>query len=338
MTFNELLNDSADAHTAWMLSTGTFSHTGVGGSNPGQRMARAGYVFTGSWTWGENLAWAGSTGAIDANAYVYTLHRNLFLSSGHRTNTMKEAFKEIGVGAAAAPFQGYNALIVTQNFAISGRPHLSRVLRITTPTATISIPWRRPGRHYAELTLNSTILDSAESWSSGGYSLGTTSTGVMQITFSGGGLGATMGATFTLGTTNAKIDLVNGNTIQASVSATLTDAALNLTLLGINGTTGTGNELANVIRGNSGANTLNGHGGNDKLDGAAGSDTYVWQTGDGSDTVNDTSTSLSETDILALTNVASTGVELYRLGNDLKIVILRPAKSLRSKTSSTRQH
>ncbi len=80
----------------------------------------------------------------------------------------------------------------------------------------------------------------------------------MHITFSGGGLGATMGATFTLGTTNAKLDLVNGNTIQASVSATLTDAALNLTLLGINGTNGTGNGLANIIKGNSGANTLKG--------------------------------------------------------------------------------
>ena len=126
---------------------------------------------------------------------------------------------------------------------------------------------------------------------SGGYSLETASTGVMHITFSGGGLGATMGATFALGTTNAKLDLVNGNTIQASVSATLTDAALNLTLLGINGTNGTGNALANIIKGNSGANTLEGRSGNDTLDGKAGGDTYLWQSGDGSDIVNDTSTS-----------------------------------------------
>ena len=323
LTFNELLNDSADAHTAWMLSTGTFSHTGVGGSNPGQRMASAGYVFAGSWAWGENLAWAGSTGAIDANAYVYTLHRNLFLSYGHRTNTMTEAFKEIGVGAAAAPFQGYNALIVTQNFATTGTTaFVTGVAYNDTDSNNFYSVGEGRGGITAELSLNSTILDSVASWSSGGYSLGTTSTGAMQITFSGGGLGATMGATFTLGTTNAKIDLVNGNTIQSSVSVTLTDAALNLTLLGINGTTGIGNELANVIRGNNGANSLIGHDGSDYLDGAAGSDTYVWQTGDGSDTVFDTSTSLSETDILVLTDVASTGVELYKLGNDLRIVIL----------------
>ncbi len=121
LTFNEFLNDSADAHTAWMMSTGTFSHTGSGGSNPGQRMAGAGYNFSGSpSTWGENLAWSGSSAAIDANAYVLTLHKNLFLSSGHRANTMKEAFKEIGVGATAGSFQGYNSLVVTQNFAVSG--------------------------------------------------------------------------------------------------------------------------------------------------------------------------------------------------------------------------
>ena len=131
-----------------------------------------------------------------------------------------------------------------------------------------------------------------------------------------------MGATFALGTTNVKIDLVNGNTIQASVSATLTDAALNLTLLGINGTNGTGNGLANIIKGNSGANTLEGRGGNDTLDGKAGGDTYLWQSGDGSDIINDTSISLSETDVLMLDQCgldrAST---LYKFGNDLKITI-----------------
>ena len=341
LTFNELLNDSADAHTAWMLSTGTFSHTGVGGSNPGQRMASAGYVFAGSWTWGENLAWSGSSGAIDANAYVYTLHRNLFLSSGHRTNTMKETYKEIGVGAAAAPFQGYNSLIVTQNFAASGTTaFVTGVIYNDTDSNNFYSVGEGQGGVTAELSFNSTVLDSAASWSSGGYSLGTTSTGVMQITFSGGGLGATMGATFTLGTTNVKVDLVNGNTIQSSVSATLTDAALNLMLLGINGTSGTGNGLNNVIQGTSGANaisgldgsdTLIGNAGNDTLvgglgvdtsDGGVGSDYYYWQSGDGSDTINDTSTSVSETDVLVLTDVASTGVEFHKFGNDLRITIL----------------
>ncbi|MEQ1519856.1 MAG: CAP domain-containing protein [Aestuariivirga sp.] len=327
LTFNEFLNDSADAHTAWMMSTGTFSHTGSGGSNPGQRMAGAGYNFSGSpSTWGENLAWSGSSAAIDANSYVLTLHKNLFLSSGHRTSTMKEAFKEIGVGATAGSFQGFNSLVVTQNFAVSGpASFVTGVAYNDTNGDNFYSVGEGQGGIAIELRLNSnsSLVESTDSWLSGGYSLETTSTGVMDITFSGGALGsAIMGATFLLGTTNAKLDLVNGNTIQASVSATLTDAALNLTLLGINGTNGTGNELANSIKGNSGANTLEGRGGTDTLDGKAGSDTYLWQSGDGADTVNDTSTSLSEIDVLSLTDVASTGVTLYRFGNDLKITVI----------------
>ncbi|MDO8377787.1 CAP domain-containing protein, partial [Phenylobacterium sp.] len=114
LTFNELLNDSADGHTAWMLSTGLFQHAGPGNNTAGQRMAAAGYNFSGSPSmWGENLAWAGSSAAIDVNAYVLTLHKNLFLSAAHRTSTMKEGFKEIGVGATAGSFGGYNSLVVT---------------------------------------------------------------------------------------------------------------------------------------------------------------------------------------------------------------------------------
>jgi RTX calcium-binding nonapeptide repeat (4 copies)/Haemolysin-type calcium binding protein related domain/Cysteine-rich secretory protein family len=330
LTFNEFLNDSADGHTAWMMNTGTFSHTGSGGSTSGQRMAAAGYNFFGSPSMsGENLAWAGSSGSIDANAYVLTLHKNLFLSAGHRTATMKEGFKEIGVGAAAGRFGGYNSLVVTQNFAVSGpAAFVTGVAYNDSNGDNFYSVGEGQGGITTELWLNSTLLETTNSWSSGGYSLETASTGVMHITFSGGGLGATMGATFALATANAKLDLVNGNTVHASVSATLTDAALNLTLLGINGTSGTGNALANIIKGNSGANTLDGRGGDDTLDGKAGSDTYLWQSGDGSDTINDTSTSLSETDVLSLTNVASTGVELYRFGSDLKITIIATGEIL----------
>ena len=62
LAFSPLLIDAADAHSAWMLATDTFSHTGANGSSPGYRMKAAGYSFTGSWSWGENIAitWGGS--------------------------------------------------------------------------------------------------------------------------------------------------------------------------------------------------------------------------------------------------------------------------------------
>jgi uncharacterized protein YkwD len=35
---NGLLNDAAGAHDQWMIDTDVFSHTGVNGSSPTQRM------------------------------------------------------------------------------------------------------------------------------------------------------------------------------------------------------------------------------------------------------------------------------------------------------------
>src|SRR5690606_33235895 len=60
--------------------------------------------------------------------------------------------------------------------------------------------------------------------------------------------------------------------VQATISYTLTDHVENLTLKGAAAVTGTGNGLANVIRGTGGDNTLNGLGGNDKLFGGEGHD------------------------------------------------------------------
>ena len=87
-------------HSAWMLATDTFSHTGAGGSSPGDRMAHAGYAFTGSWTWGENIAiqWGGGTGITAGQ--VQSFHDGLFRGAGHRQNILQDAFKEVGIGLA----------------------------------------------------------------------------------------------------------------------------------------------------------------------------------------------------------------------------------------------
>lgn len=69
---------------------------------------------------------------------------------------------------------------------------------------------------------------------------------------------------------NAGID-----SVQSSVSHTLTANVENLTLTGTTAINGTGNTLSNSILGNSAANVLNGGGGADTLAGGAGNDTYV---------------------------------------------------------------
>lgn len=82
-----------------------------------------------------------------------------------------------------------------------------------------------------------------------------------------------------------------------------------------------GKEGNDTIDGNNGDDQIVGGLGVDTLRGDAGNDTYVWATGNGNDTINDDSTSLTTTDTLKLTNVASTGVILTKSGNDLKVTV-----------------
>jgi trimeric autotransporter adhesin len=62
------------------------------------------------------------------------------------------------------------------------------------------------------------------------------------------------------------------DSVQSSVSYTLSANVENLSLTGYNTNTGTGNALDNIISGNAAANTLYGLGGNDWLDGGGGAD------------------------------------------------------------------
>jgi hypothetical protein len=123
---NELLVDASRTHSTWMLDADVFSHTGPGGSTPGDRMGAAGYSFTGSWTWGENISWSGTTGTLgNLGTYAAQQHEGLFLSPGHRVNILNGTFREIGVGQVTGAFTAangttYNASMITQSFATSG--------------------------------------------------------------------------------------------------------------------------------------------------------------------------------------------------------------------------
>lgn len=70
------------------------------------------------------------------------------------------------------------------------------------------------------------------------------------------------------------------DTVNASVTYTLSAHVENLTLTGTAAINGTGNQLDNVLTGNSGKNTLYGGLGNDTLNGGAGADTLVGGEGD----------------------------------------------------------
>lgn len=122
LTLELRLNDSAEDHSDWMLRTDTFSHTGAGGSNAGDRMRDAGFTFSGSWNWGENVAWQSERGATGLADDVRDLHNLLMNSPGHRANILKPEYEVIGIGIEYGNFNGWNAVMITQNFARTAAP------------------------------------------------------------------------------------------------------------------------------------------------------------------------------------------------------------------------
>ena len=75
--------------------------------------------------------------------------------------------------------------------------------------------------------------------------------------------------------------------VYASVNYDLASHVENLFLTGTGNTAGSGNDLDNHIIGNAGNNRLAGKGGTDLLEGGAGFDTYIYNTGDGLDRIED---------------------------------------------------
>lgn len=74
----------------------------------------------------------------------------------------------------------------------------------------------------------------------------------------------------------------------------------NLTLMGTAASSGTGNDLDNLITGNSAANIIDGGKGNDLLVGGGGRDTFVIAKGNGFDTIEDFSPTGAEADTIQL--------------------------------------
>ncbi|WCD84366.1 hypothetical protein KPP03845_100688 [Streptomyces xanthophaeus] len=89
LTVNAKLTAAALNHSKDMAAHSNMSHTGSDGSDPGQRITRAGYSWS---TYGENVAYGYST-----PEQVMTGWMN---SPGHRENILNCSFKEIGVGLA----------------------------------------------------------------------------------------------------------------------------------------------------------------------------------------------------------------------------------------------
>ena len=267
---NDLLNIAAEGHAQWMLNTDTFDHTGQGGSSPGDRMASAGYSFTGSWTWGENISWRGTTGTPDLEGWIYTQHEGLFRSSGHRENLLNGTFREVGLSQEQGVFttnRDYNASMVVEKFAKSGSAYfITGVAYNDTDTNA----FYTPGEGIGSLQVSVAGGPSGSTEGAGGYALATTS-GTHTVTLGSGPSAVTVD--LHLANANAKLDLVDGGHVLSSASIDLVAGASAVTLLGVADLNATGAATGETLNGNSGANVLNGAAGDDTLVGANGADT-----------------------------------------------------------------
>ncbi|UWQ28112.1 CAP domain-containing protein [Leisingera sp. M523] len=255
------LNDSAEDHSEWMLQQDVFSHTGSGGSSAGDRMKDAGFQFSGSWTWAENIAWQSERGAAGLADDVVNLHESLMNSPGHRANILNANVEVIGIGIEQGNFNGWDAVMVTQNFA----------------------------RTSADLQ-----LDSGSGGGNGGGSGGNTGTGATSgndaLTLGSAGSLDGLGGNDTL-TGSSGQDRLDGSEGRDKLNGKaggdeLNGGSGNDTLRGNNGADElNGGSGKDKLFGGRGKDTLDGGSGNDKLAGKGGGDLFIFSGGD--DTVSD---------------------------------------------------
>ncbi len=290
LAINGYLIDAAKGHSEWMRETGIFDHTGINNSSPGDRIGATPYT---AYAWGENIAARWGTNLGPETFSTAELIKGLFLSPGHRTNTMSENFTEIGIAQSIGINRsGYNSHYLTENFASSYTVNktLTGVFYAEEYNKNGFLPdtdWfytpgeGRGGVHVALQSLATTSNDA------GGYSivLPQEITGEQHISISGGGFAAPVYVAVSIGEESVKLDVVENYAIfegiavlsSASTTRLVDNSAKNLVLLGA-AACGEGNSLDNVIYGNDQDNIISGKDGWDLLAGGGGADTFVFDS------------------------------------------------------------
>lgn len=314
---NDALTDAARGHSQHMIAVDKFAHDGIGNGTIGSRMTDAGYSFTGAWTRGENIAFNGTTGTLNATAFAIKNQNDLYIDKdypgrGHRINILNDNFKEAGIGHATGPYKigatTYNAAMLTTDFAATGTDVFITGVTINDSNGNnfYDIGEARAGVTVT-VEAGAALAGRAVSSAAGGYAAAIDpGLGRVEVTFSGGGLPAPVSVFVSVASKNIKLDLASNTEVLSSASTALGDGALALTLLGVANLAGTGNARPNAILGNKGANTLQGLGGNDNLNGGEGADTLIGGIG------RDIMTGGTGRDIFRFSDPADTGLAAAR--------------------------
>jgi len=280
-----ILDLAAERHSTWIIDTDTFSHTGINGSDPGQRMAAAGYVFSGGWSWAENLALRGLGRGVTADS-VIDLHQEAWMNSPlHRAAMLGNSYREIGFAQVVGNYQGSTVSVATANYA-----HRDGVVYVTGVAYN-----DRDGDHFYSIGegtggIRFAIAGGAATATAAAGGYGVLAPQNAAVTVDIGSIGQVI---VNLAAGNVKLDLVNGTTLWSSGHTTLVAGINEVGLLGVGNLDLTGNAAANVLRGNAGANVIMAWGGNDIVTAGGGNDRVVGDAGndtlyggDGADVLN----------------------------------------------------
>jgi uncharacterized protein YkwD len=96
LAWNTALQSAASGHSSDMATHNYFSHTGLDGSEPGDRITRAGYAWS---TWGENIAAGYDTVREVVDGWMQ--------SDGHCANIMNPQFRDMGMACAQSDTSDY---------------------------------------------------------------------------------------------------------------------------------------------------------------------------------------------------------------------------------------
>lgn len=281
------LDRAATAHSAWMASSGKFSHTGAYSSTWTDRAQSAGYQLDpAGWRVGENLSLLSNYGT-GTEAVMNRHMENLWDSPIHRSNMMGGSdtvyggtFKYREIGLSEVVNGGRDYLTMDLGYAASKIYVTGVVYQDRNGNAFYNIGEAKAG---VQIKVG-TASDHSES--AGGYKVSIAPAGNTTVDIVGWGLDATV--KLNTGQGSVKLDVVNGDRIHVAATTTLVDGISKAMLLGFAnyGLAGSaakdllwGNKGHNAISGGNGGDMLAGNAGNDRLLGGGGADRLLGGTG-----------------------------------------------------------
>jgi Ca2+-binding RTX toxin-like protein len=284
---NDLINNAAGNHSAYMHLNDDFRHTETGG-NAGftgitdfDRIEGQGFnIDRGpSWGWGENIARVSSTAPLDATAAIIQQHENLFRSvTGHRQNILNDDWRQLGVGQELGQWVEntsggpvlMNTSLVTENFTFGGTTFF--ITGVVYEDDVVNDDFYTVGEGTAGTSVTSSGGVNDTTGAGGGYEL-EVSNGTHTVTIGG----ATVRVN--IASLNHKIDLVDSNVIFTNGDLTVVSGVSEARVIGILDTDLTGSAGTEALVGNRASNRLDSGGGSDSMRGLAGNDVYLVRSG-----------------------------------------------------------